>query len=49
MLDSFKLDGKVAMVTGGGRGLGRTMEVALAQAGEGGKSAAASTHKRSAA
>ena len=33
VLDSFKLDGKVAMVTGGGRGLGRTMAVALAQAG----------------
>jgi NAD(P)-dependent dehydrogenase (short-subunit alcohol dehydrogenase family) len=33
VLDSFKLDGKVAMVTGGARGLGRTMAVALAQAG----------------
>jgi NAD(P)-dependent dehydrogenase (short-subunit alcohol dehydrogenase family) len=33
VLDSFKLDGKVALVTGGGRGLGRTMATALAQAG----------------
>ena len=29
----FRLDGQVAIVTGGGRGLGRAMAVALAQAG----------------
>jgi NAD(P)-dependent dehydrogenase (short-subunit alcohol dehydrogenase family) len=33
VLDSFRLDGKVALVTGGVRGLGRTMATALAQAG----------------
>jgi 2-deoxy-D-gluconate 3-dehydrogenase len=33
ILDSFKLDGKVAIVTGVSRGLGQTMAVALAQAG----------------
>jgi NAD(P)-dependent dehydrogenase (short-subunit alcohol dehydrogenase family) len=33
VLDSFKLDGKTALVTGGGRGLGRTMALALAEAG----------------
>jgi NAD(P)-dependent dehydrogenase (short-subunit alcohol dehydrogenase family) len=33
VLDSFRLDGKVALVTGGVRGLGHTMASALAQAG----------------
>ena len=33
VLDSFRLDGKVALVTGGARGLGKVMATALAQAG----------------
>jgi 2-dehydro-3-deoxy-D-gluconate 5-dehydrogenase len=33
VLDSFRLDGKTALVTGAGRGLGGSMAVALAQAG----------------
>ncbi|NUM65142.1 2-dehydro-3-deoxy-D-gluconate 5-dehydrogenase KduD [candidate division KSB1 bacterium] len=33
MLDKFKLDGKVAIVTGSSRGLGQGMAVALAEAG----------------
>ncbi|HXR36605.1 MAG TPA: SDR family NAD(P)-dependent oxidoreductase [Candidatus Binataceae bacterium] len=33
ILDSFKLDGKVAIITGAGRGLGRAMAVRFAQAG----------------
>jgi NAD(P)-dependent dehydrogenase (short-subunit alcohol dehydrogenase family) len=32
-LDRFRLDGRVALVTGGSRGLGRTMALALAHAG----------------
>src|SRR3954469_24843648 len=33
VLDQFKLDGRRALVTGGGKGLGRVMAGALAQAG----------------
>lgn len=33
VLDRFRLDGKRAMLTGAGRGLGRQMAIALAQAG----------------
>jgi NAD(P)-dependent dehydrogenase (short-subunit alcohol dehydrogenase family) len=33
VLDRFRLDGKVALVTGGARGLGQTMATALAEAG----------------
>ncbi len=33
VLDNFRLDGKIALVTGGARGLGRTMATALAQVG----------------
>ena len=33
ILDLFKLDGKVALVTGAGQGLGQAMAVALAEAG----------------
>jgi NAD(P)-dependent dehydrogenase (short-subunit alcohol dehydrogenase family) len=33
VLDSFRLDGKTALVTGGARGLGLTMATALAQVG----------------
>jgi 2-deoxy-D-gluconate 3-dehydrogenase len=33
ILDSFKLDGKVALVTGAGQGLGQAMAIALAEAG----------------
>ncbi|MBZ0318962.1 MAG: 2-dehydro-3-deoxy-D-gluconate 5-dehydrogenase KduD [Anaerolineae bacterium] len=33
MLDSFRLDGKVALVTGASRGLGQAMAVGLAEAG----------------
>ncbi|HEX6463793.1 MAG TPA: SDR family NAD(P)-dependent oxidoreductase, partial [Vicinamibacterales bacterium] len=33
VLDRFKLTGKTALVTGGARGLGKTMATALAEAG----------------
>src|SRR3954469_14630800 len=33
VLDSFKLDGKIAVITGGAKGLGLTMSMALAEAG----------------
>jgi NAD(P)-dependent dehydrogenase (short-subunit alcohol dehydrogenase family) len=33
VLDTFRLDGRIALVTGGARGLGRTMATALAEAG----------------
>ena len=33
ILDDFKLDGKVAIVTGAARGLGQAMAIGLAEAG----------------
>ena len=33
IIDSFRLDGKVALVTGAARGLGQGMSLALAEAG----------------
>jgi len=35
-IDRFRLDGKVALVTGGARGLGAVFSTALASAGAGG-------------
>ncbi len=33
VLSTFKLDGKTAIVTGGGQGLGRELAIGLAEAG----------------
>jgi len=33
VLETFRLDGKIALVTGGGKGLGKAMAMALAEAG----------------
>ena len=33
VLETFRLDGRIALVTGGGRGLGKAMAMALAEAG----------------
>src|SRR6478752_7740387 len=47
VLESFRLDGKIALVTGGARGLGRTMATALAEAGrESAEGIAAATGRR---
>ena len=45
VLDKFRLDGKIAIVTGAGRGLGKAMAIGLAEAGADVAVTARSTHQ----
>ena len=45
MLDKFRLDGQVAVVTGGGRGIGRAIALGMAEAGADVVLAARRTHE----